>query len=64
MLKKDKTLFLIWENPRSHQVILPLIKKFSKISKVYLISQTNKKIDSLDKKDSNYSKFCTINEVY
>ncbi len=64
MIKKYKTLFLIWENPKSHQVILPLIKKFSKLSEVYLISQSNKKIDALDKKDSNYSKYCKINEVF
>ena len=64
MVKKYKTLFLIWENPRSHQVILPLVKKISKISEVHLISQANKKIDALDKKDSNYSKYCKINEVF
>ncbi len=64
MEKTKKTIFLIWENPKSHQVILPIIKKFSNFSKVYLISQRNKKIDRLDEKDSNYEKYCKLKQVF
>lgn len=53
-----KIFFLIWANPSSHQVILPIIKRFSKFSKIYLFSSSSKKIELLDKKDSNFSKYC------
>ena len=64
MINNKKTVFLIWENPKSHQVILPLVKKFSKISQVYMVSQRNKKIDKLNEKDSDYKKYCKMNQVF
>tara|TARA_A100001234_G_scaffold78498_1_gene69461 strand:- start:2626 stop:3759 length:1134 start_codon:yes stop_codon:yes gene_type:complete len=58
-----KIFFLIWENPSSHQIILPIIKGFSKFTKVYLISSLNKDIEFLDKKDSNFSKYCKHKKI-
>ena len=58
-----KIFFLIWENPSSHQIILPIIKRFSKFTKVYLISSLDKNIEILDKKDSNFSKYCTHKKI-
>ena len=59
----NKIFFLIWANPSSHQVILPIIRSFSKISKIYLFSSSNKSIELLDKKDSNYSKYCKHKKI-
>ena len=59
----NKIFFLIWESPSSHQIILPLIKRFSKFSEVYLISSLNRNIEFLDKKDSNYSKYCNHKKI-
>ncbi len=59
----SKLFFLIWENPKSHQVILPLVKQFSKKNEVYLISQKNKEIDNLNLKDSNFSKYCIHKKI-
>ena len=58
-----KIFFLIWENPSSHQIILPIIKGFSKFTKVFLISSLNKDIEFLDKKDSNFSKYCKHKKI-
>ncbi len=58
-----KIFFLIWENPSSHQVILPIIKSFSKFSKIYLFSTLNKKIELLNKRDSNFSKYCKHKKI-
>ena len=58
-----KIFFLIWENPSSHQIIFPIIKEFSKFTKVYLISILNKDIEFLDKKDSNFSKYCKHKKI-
>ena len=59
----NKIFFLIWANPSSHQVILPIIKSFSKISKIYLFSSSSKNIELLDKKDSNFSKYCKHKKI-
>ena len=59
----NKIFFLIWEYPSSHQIILPIIKKFSEFSQVYLISSLNRNIELLDKKDSNYSKYCIHKKI-
>ena len=53
-----KIFFLIWASPSSHQVILPIIKNFSKFNKIYLFSSSTKKIEFLDERDSKYSKYC------
>ena len=58
-----KVFFLIWENPSSHQIILPIIKRFSKFSEVFLFSSLNKNIEFLDKKDSNFSKYCKHKKI-
>ena len=60
----NKLFFLIWENPKSHQVILPLIKEISKNNKIYLFSQANEEIDKLEKRDSNYNKYCVYNQIF
>ena len=59
----NKIFFLIWANPSSHQVILPIIRSFSKFGKIYLFSSSNKNIEILDKKDSNYSKYCNHKKI-
>ncbi len=59
----NKIFFLIWANPSSHQVILPIIRSFSKISKIYLFSSSSKNIELLDKKDSNFSKYCKHKKI-
>ena len=59
----NKIFFLIWATPSSHQVILPIIRSFSKISKIYLFSSSTKRIELLDKKDSNFSKYCKHRKV-
>ena len=59
----NKIFFLIWATPSSHQVILPIIRNLSKISKVYLFSSYNKKIELLDKKDSDFSKYCKHKKI-
>ncbi len=59
----NKIFFLIWANPSSHQVILPIIRSFSKFGKIYLFSSSNKNIEILDKKDSNYSKYCKHKKI-
>ena len=59
----NKIFFLIWANPSSHQVILPIIRSFSKISKIYLFSSSSKSIELLDKKDSKYSKYCKHKKI-
>ncbi len=58
-----KVFFLIWENPSSHQIILPIIKRFSKFSEVFLFSSLNRNIEFLDKKDSNFSKYCKHKKI-
>ena len=63
MSKKNKTVFLIWEHPSSHQVIHPIVKKFSKFSKVYIISQKNDLIENLNIKDSNYIRFASNKKI-
>ena len=55
--------FLIWASPSSHQVILPIIKNFSKFNKIYLFSSSTKKIEFLDKRDSKYSKYCKHKKI-
>ena len=40
-----------------------MIKGFSKFTKVYLISSLNKDIEFLDKKDSNFSKYCKHKKI-
>lgn len=60
----NKFFFLIWENPKSHQIILPLIKEISKNNKIYLFSQANEKIDKLETRDSNYNKYCVHNKIF
>ncbi len=60
----NKVFFLIWENPKSHQVILPLIKELSKNNKIFLFSQSNQEIDKLEKKDSNYNKYCLHKKIF
>ena len=60
----NKIFFLIWANPSSkNTVILPIIRSFSKISKIYLFSSSSKSIELLDKKDSNYSKYCKHKKI-
>ncbi len=59
----NKIFFLIWANPSSHQVILPIIRSFSKFGKIYLFSSSNKNIETLDKRDSNYSKYCKHKKI-
>ncbi len=59
----NKIFFLIWANPSSHQVILPIIRSFLKFGKIYLFSSSNKSIEILDKKDSNYSKYCKHRKI-
>tara|TARA_X000000950_G_scaffold284381_1_gene387369 strand:+ start:3927 stop:5063 length:1137 start_codon:yes stop_codon:yes gene_type:complete len=59
-----KIFFLIWENPKSHQVILPLIKEISKNNKIYLISKEDKNIDNLNSRDSNLSKYCVNKKIF
>ena len=59
----NKIFFLIWETPSSHQVILPIIKEFSRLSKIYLFSSSNKSIEILDKRDSNYSRYCIHKKI-
>lgn len=58
-----KIFFLIWETPSSHQIILPIIKEFSKSNKVFLFSSSNKSIEFLDKKDNDYSKYCKHKKI-
>ena len=60
----NKVFFLIWENPKSHQVILPLIKELSKNNKIFLFSQSNQDIDKLEKRDSNYNKYCVHKKIF
>jgi hypothetical protein len=59
----NKIFFLIWASPSSHQIILPIIRSFSKFGKIYLFSSSSKKIEILDKKDSNYSKYCQHRKI-
>lgn len=59
----NKIFFLIWASPSSHQIILPIIRSFSKFGKIYLFSSSSKKIEILDKKDSNYSKYCKHRKI-
>ncbi len=53
-----KLFLLIWENPKSHQTIFPIVKKLSKKFRIYLISRLDNKISYLEKKDSNFSHYC------
>lgn len=48
MKKKNKILFLLWENPKSHEVLVHIFKKFSKNYDIKIFCQSNLKIDRLN----------------